>query len=443
MKQTRKVTYGRRLTALFAASAMAVTAQLSPAVPAAITAYGAVNSPDDTTYQPPEAPAPDIHKDLSPDFAYSAEKWASLRDNVMEYEELADLVHEYNPTVRSNRSAYNDLKGTSSNEISEQLMDDAQDIWDTADEMKSMADDLYGSLEGAGYAPAAVALAGNYGTVLVGAASLNFNGNSLEKMADNNFEDADMEKIKYDQTEANLVYQAQQLMATLEQSEANLSTLQGARDNAQKAYEAAQARQAVGAATQKDVLDAQKAVQDQDAAIRSAQKSADNVHRSLCLMLGWSADAQPEIAKVPEPDMERIASLNPDQDLEQAYANNYDIRYNEKKIQNLTSQDLIASTRASIDDAKNTVANSLKSQYNKILVARDTYNTAVMNNQLQQENVKQSEARRAVGMITDQAHASTVNAALSAEHEVQNARLQLRLAMETYDWIVNGLTVTG
>lgn len=30
----------------------------------------------------------------SPEFAYPPEKWASLRDDVLEYEELADLIHD-------------------------------------------------------------------------------------------------------------------------------------------------------------------------------------------------------------------------------------------------------------------------------------------------------------------------------------------------------------
>ena len=37
----------------------------------------------------------------SPEFAYSAEKWATLRDNKLEFDEISDLVHEYNPTVFS------------------------------------------------------------------------------------------------------------------------------------------------------------------------------------------------------------------------------------------------------------------------------------------------------------------------------------------------------
>ena len=39
----------------------------------------------------------------SPEFARTQEEWARLRDNVLEYEEIEDLVHEYNTTVLNNR----------------------------------------------------------------------------------------------------------------------------------------------------------------------------------------------------------------------------------------------------------------------------------------------------------------------------------------------------
>ena len=42
----------------------------------------------------------------SPEFARTQEEWARLRDNVLEYEEIEDLVHEYNTTVLNNEQQY-------------------------------------------------------------------------------------------------------------------------------------------------------------------------------------------------------------------------------------------------------------------------------------------------------------------------------------------------
>lgn len=162
-------------------------------------------------------------------------------------------------------------------------------------------------------------------------ASLRYSAGLLTKQADNNYEDAEMEKIQYDQQEAKLVYQAQEMMVSLEQSAYNLENLQSTRDLLQQQYEATQAQMSVGMATQTDVLTALKSVQDQDTAILTAKKSQENVHRNLCLMLGWSADAQPEIREVPQPDLSRVDALDPNADAQTAIDNNYDVRYYTKK----------------------------------------------------------------------------------------------------------------
>ena len=64
----------------------------------------------------------------SPEFAYSAEKWATLRDNKLEFDEISDLVHEYNPTVVQNEISYKDY-------LTKNRDDVAQDYYDKANEI--------------------------------------------------------------------------------------------------------------------------------------------------------------------------------------------------------------------------------------------------------------------------------------------------------------------
>lgn len=406
MKNQKRKTAGRHMAAITAAI-------LTMSFPMNILA--ASNRPDDNTYQAPEAPAPNYNKDMSPEFAYTEEKWASLRDNVMEYGELKDLIHEYNPTVRSNRSAYKDQKGKDLNDVYEQYMNDIDDIWDQAD---AAEDDVTW-------------------------ASMQFSAGLLTKQADNNYQDADMEKIQYDQQEAALVYQAQQMMVSLQQAEYNIKNLENTKALLQSQYEFTRAQAAAGMATQIDVLTAQKSVQDQDTAILAAQKNKENVHRNLCLMLGWDADAQPEILAVPEPDMSRIDTLNPDGDAEAALANNYDVRYYEKKAGNLSSQDLIESNQASIQNAKDTAVRSLKTQYNTVLTARDALNSAQSQLAAEQSKLNKASASLAAGQITNLEYQTTLNAVMTAESDVNTKKLQLLVALEGYDWNVKGLTTSN
>ena len=406
MKNQKRKTAGRHMAAITAAI-------LTMSFPMNILA--ASNRPDDNTYQAPEAPAPNYNKDMSPEFAYTEEKWASLRDNVMEYGELKDLIHEYNPTVRSNRSAYKDQKGKDLNDVYEQYMNDIDDIWDQAD---AAEDDVTW-------------------------ASMRFSAGLLTKQADNNYQDADMEKIQYDQQEAALVYQAQQMMVSLQQAEYNIKNLENTKALLQSQYEFTRAQAAAGMATQIDVLTAQKSVQDQDTAILAAQKNKENVRRNLCLMLGWDADAQPEILAVPEPDMSRIDTLNPDGDAEAALANNYDVRYYEKKAGNLSSQDLIESNQASIQNAKDTAVRSLKTQYNTVLTARDALNAAQSQLAAEQSKLNKASASLAAGQITNLEYQTTLNAVMTAESDVNTKKLQLLVALEGYDWNVKGLTTSN
>lgn len=406
MKNQKRKTAGRHMAAITAAI-------LTMSFPMNILA--ASNRPDDNTYQAPEAPTPNYNKDMSPEFAYTEEKWASLRDNVMEYGELKDLIHEYNPTVRSNRSAYKDQKGKDLNDVYEQYMNDIDDIWDQAD---AAEDDVTW-------------------------ASMRFSAGLLTKQADNNYQDADMEKIQYDQQEAALVYQAQQMMVSLQQAEDNIKNLENTKALLQSQYEFTRAQAAAGMATQIDVLTAQKSVQDQDTAILAAQKNKENVHRNLCLMLGWDADAQPEILAVPEPDMSRIDTLNPDGDAEAALANNYDVRYYEKKAGNLSSQDLIESNQASIQNAKDTAVRSLKTQYNTVLTARDALNAAQSQLAAEQSKLNKASASLAAGQITNLEYQTTLNAVMTAESDVNTKKLQLLVALEGYDWNVKGLTTSN
>jgi outer membrane protein TolC len=408
-KQTNYVCGARRLAVLCTASVLAAA---SP-----ITALAAKNTPNDQAYQAPEAPAPDYKKDISPEFAYSQDKWASLRDNVMEYEELADLVHEYNPTVRSNRYNYSDQKNQNLSDIYEELMEDAQDAWDLA---ASYDTDTYsGRLSSAQY---------------------DFSGNSLAKIADNNYVDAEMYKIQYDQTEANLVFQAQQLMISLEQSAASMEELEANRSLAQTSYEAVQVQQSVGMATEINVLTSLKSVQDLDSSILSLQKSINNIHRNLCLMLGWSADAEPDIRPVPEADLTRIDAMDPNADQEEALANNYDVKYYQRKLENVASDELRAATQASIDNAKDTVVNNLNTQYNTVLNARDALETANIKLQLETVNLDKvhvEESSGNAGILTVQQQEAAYT---SAKNAVETSKLELLLAMEKYDWIKKGLT---
>ena len=120
----------------------------------------------------------------SPEFARTQEEWARLRDNVLEYEEIEDLVHEYNTTVLNNEQQYRRDGKKTSEDMVDDLMRQADDFWEAAGEAE---DDMNAILN-------------------------EINARQAESNAENNVDDSTTRYIQYAQTEKNVVVQAQAVL---------------------------------------------------------------------------------------------------------------------------------------------------------------------------------------------------------------------------------------
>ena len=240
----------------------------------------------------------------SPEFARTAEEWAVLRDNTLEYEEIPDLIHEYNSTVQNNMVSYDDYRGKDANEIADDYREAAQTLYDSI-EWPSEDDSGYAML----YSAAETAQA---------------QARQMEKMADDNVSDGMIIKWQYDQVEASLSSTAQNLMNQYYQLQENLKTAQSGKELAEASLQAVQTQASLGMATNNDVLTAQEAVKTAEAGIISIQSSIQSVKQNLQVMTGWAYNSQPEIAPMPQVDVTRIDSMNPETDLEKALARSAD-----------------------------------------------------------------------------------------------------------------------
>ena len=199
----------------------------------------------------------------SPEFAYTAEKWASLRDNKLEYGEIADLIHEYNTTVRQNELDYQEYKGKTSTDIAEEYYDSANEV----SERISYPDDD----------------SANYANQIASALNSEISVTNLTEQGDSNVDDGEIKRLGYEQQEKNLVQQAQKLMISYYSGKASLATLEDAVTQAETAYTQAQTRKAAGMALQSDLDTAAEAVTNAKASLQQsrADKTAAHHHDGL------------------------------------------------------------------------------------------------------------------------------------------------------------------
>lgn len=373
---------------------------------------------------------PAMQAAASPEFAYSAEKWAQLRDNVMEYDELADLVHEYNKTVYKNRVTYEDNRDND-------FGDAKNDLWDQATDMMDQADSLY--------PPDTYQMApeGAYASMLYGSAMLEYQAKLMMQTAESSVTDNVMTKIRFDQQEAGLVMQAQILMNSYEQMNNSLALLEDTKGLLNEVYQSAVLRQSIGMATQADILTAQENVSNLEASIAAAEKGKNQIERNLCIILGWEVNGDPEIRNVPEPDMERLNLLNVDADTAKALENNYDVKYYTRQLENVSEDSARKTAQANIDSSKETVRSQMKTLYEEIMNKKSDYDTAQSALALEAVNKRDIDLKYQIGEASLLEFLQEQNTYLQKEMDVKTAKLNLVQAMQNYDWAVNGLVASS
>ncbi len=353
----------------------------------------------------------------SPEFSRTEEEWAALRDDTIEYGELADLIHEYNATVQNNAYEYRKFRedyGDTNAEVSSAYYDLAQDFYSDIsgdDDAGSMMNDL----------------------------NLEIQGDSMMKQADETLEDSKIYQLTYEQAEKSLVVTAQSYMISYYQQLLEQEQQQAELANAGNEYELTRTKLAAGTATQLDMLAAQEAVQTAQNQISQLENTIEETRESLIVLLGWKHDDHPVIGAVPEIDLSRIEGMNPDQDLETAIANNYTLQINKRKLENARNQTTKESLRAAIANNERQIGASLSSAYQSVLTAKTAYEQAQAAAALEEENTRVAALRLSAGMMTQAAYDEQVNARDNSQLSAQSAGLELLTAMENYEWAVAGL----
>lgn len=359
----------------------------------------------------------------SPEFAYTEEKWASLKDNRLEFDEIGELIHEYNTTVLKNNLEYQEYKGKSSSDIAKEYYDSAEDVLEN---IQYPEDD-----------------SSNYASQLSSALNSQQQAESLVEQGDNNVDDGDIKKLGYQQQEAQLVEQAQGLMVSYWTQIYSLESLSDRVTQAESSYQSVVTKKQAGMATQADVESAAESVTTAKGSLASAEKSLEKTKEQLCLMLGWSYGAEVEICELPEPDLETIRAVNVDTDIERALENNYNIQISERRIANAQSETVRETQQKTCDNQKQTASTSVKNAYNNLILAKADYEQARESYELEKSSLSAAEARLAAGTITKNSFEQQKSSCLSAKITVQTQKLNLLQSMLDYQWAVNGLAAVS
>lgn len=358
----------------------------------------------------------------TPEFGRTEEEWARLRDNRIEYDELSDLVHEYNATVVKNQidlSWYKNDYGMSNDEWSSRY--------------RELADDLESSLsypdvEDAGYA-----------TTMTNIVTSEIQIKQWREKADDAEDDYLTYYYDYGSAEALIASAAQSDMIQYYQYQLQQQIDQLALDLQEEAWKQVQIKQQHGSATQIEVLTAEEGLRNCKKVIQDDANSIDRTRERLVVLLGWKHDDHPEIGELPQVTQEMLYALNPDTDSQQALENNYTLKINQRKLEISKSNESREKLQEAIDENVRSIRASLSSAYQDVKSAEAARNLAAAKTQLAKDQFAIADRQYQVGKRSFYDWISQKNAAETAEIEEQMKNLELLQAVESYHWAVNGL----
>ena len=365
----------------------------------------------------------------SPTFSRTEEEWAKLRDMNLDYEEIDGLVTEYNDTVQAtqaNMQQFTRDSGRKNSEVSQNYKDMAEKIEDslTEPDPDSMT-----------YVPMMASIAQSRATI-----------SNLKNSADTTLEDYEVQYFTYESARLSLVQNTKALMISYYSKDVSKEALQKAVEVAELNLANAQARLAVGMATNLDVLSAKEAVIKANKTLSDQSNAALADRDKLLIMTGFKTDSQANIGLVPvlsEEELQNIDKINLEEDIKKAVEENYALKINKRKLGNAKSDTQIKSLNSTISSGTENIKANVQTLHKNLVNAKDKLNLLKAELELSSKDLETIRQKKNLGMATQLEVANKELENIKKNTEKKQAELALRLALENYNSAVNGLASVG
>lgn len=348
---------------------------------------------------------------------YDEETWARLQDNILEYDEVPMLVHEYNSSIQ---------------DAWENLEDSRQTLLKNVQELESQQrklEDVKETAEKSGD----VATAYMYSEQKKG----------LDKTT-KSIKSSTLKQLNKRTTlagiqrgEDQIVKGAQALMISYDSLRKQRNILGHLAELYDAQYQLAVNKQAQGMATESEVLAAQVNKLSALSNINDIDSGLLQMKPSLCTLTGWPADADPEIASIPSVDVSKIDTFDLEADTVKAIGNNTTLMELRRTEAGKTN-DGVAARLAAIEEGEQKMAIEMQRLYNDALAQKAAYESAQTGFDSAQKSMDGYERMYQLGMLSRSDYLGAQISYYQKKAAYETADMTLRQAIETYEWAVKG-----
>ncbi len=335
--------------------------------------------------------------------ARSDEEWAKLKDNVVEWSEIEDLVHEFNPTVSDLWVTFN--------------QDDKAGKYNTNyDSVISMIDDNYESSINSAATEVLEALTNlQYET--------SYEETSIDRQAQSTDRAAAL--LSIEKTEKSVTETIRQSIISMYKAELQQQIDQATAVYDESLYNSAVTKLGAGIMTETDVLTAKETMEKARLTITQDEDNALKSKQLMNINLGYERNSDVMYPEVPMVSDEMFMAIDPNADAETAIANNYAIRINQRKLEVSSADSSRNSLNATIESEQENVRADITGRYNTLKQAKNSYEQAV----LSESNILNEQAKVQRNFAAGNASQRELE---KADYQAQTAKLNTQIAQYKY-----------
>jgi len=331
--------------------------------------------------------------------------WNALNDNNLEYNEIDDLIHYFNPSIKQ--------MWINADEEMQDVRDSKELINDAIEELEDIYDDTTDAMM-------KQMLKQNINALKATRSQISKAINSLDK-------DTGSLNKKFRRIEGNVANPARQIMLGYKQIVIQKEMLNKLVTLNNEKYNAALTGVAAGTSTQNDVTQALADLQSAQANVSSINASENKLYNQLKCMCGWSIDGTPVIGEIPAADLSKIATYNPEADLVYAAGNTKAVTAER------TGNSYAKANEQALTDQVRAQLNTL---YANVLAAKQGYDAAAIGYQAAQMSWNAAQVQYAKGMISKLQYIGMQISFVQKEAEYKLANIGLVQAMLNYETAV-------
>ena len=352
-----------------------------------------------------------------------------FKDNTLEYWELPGLIERYNTDYQNQLQKYYYNPGGSTGLTKDQMSAMAADLRAEADEMERDANDVqYDETVSRDVYKGNMHALRAYAQQLEDAAKGKGAGGSSA-----------LRGLRITRNEKTKT--AREAMRTYETLKDQYDIAVLNQEIAKQNYEAALKKKGLGMMSTEDVLTVEDALNSANGSALQAASGLNSQKQTLITMLGWEYNADPEIAKVPEPDLTVIDSFDPKKDEAKAIEMNYTL-YDTRMAKASSSGGAVKKAR-NIKDQEDSIRSSLDLMYQDVKQKQKAYEASETLYGAAKADKAAADRKNALGMMSRQEYLQAESAWLSSETSHTAAKLDLTGAIENYQWALEGLLDIG